>query len=259
MAGLTQNKMPDFAREMSRLQLEATANPDGVPDVARIRRLASDLSEAEMEWRQMLTRMSLVDDFQSREYLKMVVAWTKRQGESLESVGVMMRWQADMMLAFADGKPPLPPPPGVDLEKLARQQQQQQEDGQANSMMGQLAAAQSVDAPPFLDGGAFDSPVVCEEYERLCRDHAGLVRLGESYGTFDAVGNLAFLEQLKAVEDRWDVFYSRFALLGALNPEFEQQTDAFLRSMGMDAEQFREILHEAHGLMQAEAETERLA
>ena len=53
----------------------------------------------------------------------MTEAWTERQGESLETVGLMMRWQADCMRAFADGRPPLPPPPGVDLGKLMQQQQ----------------------------------------------------------------------------------------------------------------------------------------
>lgn len=176
MGDLTQTKMPQFAMEvkpeapappatflvsrplcvdaceqMSRLQLEMQADPNGTPDVGRIKRLAADLSEAENEWRGMLTRMSLVDDFQAREYYKMTAAWAERQGESLETIGNMMRWQADCMVAFADGRPPLPPPPGIDMEKLARQQMQAQSNG-PSSMMSQISAAQSVDAAPFTGG-----------------------------------------------------------------------------------------------------------
>lgn len=51
MSALTQVKMPKFATEMQRLQLEAAANPEGTPDVARIRRLATDLVEAEAQVR----------------------------------------------------------------------------------------------------------------------------------------------------------------------------------------------------------------
>merc|ERR1712224_526867 len=104
--------MPVFATEMARLQLEMQADPNGSPDVQRIRRLANDLIEADTEWQQMLTRMQLVDDFQAREYYKMTAAHLQRRGESFETVSLMMRWQADCMLAMADGRMPRPPPPG---------------------------------------------------------------------------------------------------------------------------------------------------
>lgn len=209
------------------------------------------------KWRQALLRMSLVDDFQAREYYKLTAAWAERQGESLEFIGLMMRWQAECMLAFADNRMPPNPPPGIDLAKLAAKQQQQQ----SPTVMGQvMASAQAVDSKPFTgDEAAFESTVVRDEYVQLCKDHGSTITLGERYGTFDAMGKLAFLDQLDAIEERWDVFYARFALLGALNPEFENQTSAFLNSMGMDAAQFREILGEAHALMRAEAEAERLA
>ena len=67
MSALTQVQMPKFATEMQRLQLEAAANPEGTPDVARIRRLATDLVEAETQVR----RQSDVDS-QSRADTKLV-------------------------------------------------------------------------------------------------------------------------------------------------------------------------------------------
>ena len=45
-----------------------------MPDPEKMRALASDLAAAEEEWRTMLTRMRLADDFQSREYLKLTEA-----------------------------------------------------------------------------------------------------------------------------------------------------------------------------------------
>ena len=73
----------------------------------------------------------------------------------------------------------------------------------------------------------------------------------------DPLGKLAFLDALEGIEQRWDVFYARFALMGALNPAFKEQVDGFLQSMGMDAPTFREMLREAHAMMRREAEAER--
>ena len=96
-----------------------------------------------------------------------------------------------------------------------------------------------------------------EEYQKLCRDHASIVKLGEGFGGFDPLGKLAYLDALEAVEERWDVFFSRFALMGALNQDFVDQTSVFLGSMGMSASDFREVLGEAHALMRKDAEVER--
>ncbi len=257
MDGLTNERMPKFATEMARLQLELASG--GQPDVERVRVVAGELHEAEGEWQTMLMRMRLADDFQSRETFKMTEAWAERRGENLEMIGVLMRWEADCMLAFASGQPPLPPPPGVDLSKLV-EHQAAQEAGGGGSVFGQMSAAQAVTSVPFTgDEPAFDSAVVREEYEALCRDHAKLIEFGQKYGTFDPLGKVAFIDAVEAVEARWDVFFSRFSLLGALNPTFKEQTDAFLGSMGMSNELFREALGEAHALMRADAEKERAA
>jgi len=44
--------------------------------------------------------------------------------------------------------------------------------------------------------------------------------------------------------------------MGALNKDFEEQTGAFLQSMGMDGIVWREVLDEAHAIMRKEAEEE---
>jgi len=72
-------------------------------------------------------------------------------------------------------------------------------------MMSQLTSAQAVTATPFSgEEAAFESEVVRAEYEKLCRDHAALIKMGESYGSYDPLGKLAFLDALEAVEERWD-------------------------------------------------------
>ena len=91
-----------------------------MPDVNKVLELADELIQAESEWQTMLTRMRLASDFQAREYFKLTSAWAEKRGSRPKNVGVMMKWQADNMKAFAMGMPPLAPPPGIDLEKLAK-------------------------------------------------------------------------------------------------------------------------------------------
>ena len=252
MTGLSTVDMPKFAAEMARLQL--TMQSGGEPDLARVRELADDLSRAEGEWKMCLTRMRLASDFQALEYFQMTQAYLERKGQTMDQMMLSMRWQADNMRAFASGMPPQPPPPGLNLEELMRSQQ---DAGQANPM-AQVAAAQSVDCTPFTGNeAAFQSEMVQEEYAKLCKDHASTIKLGESYGSFDPVGKLAFLDAIEAIEARWDVFFARFALLDALNPSFKEQVDAFLQTMGMDEDTFRQVLGEAHAIMRRDAERER--
>lgn len=258
MSKLTSDRMPRFAAEMGRLQLQMQTG--GQPDVNKVRELADELVEAEAEWQSMLVRMRLAEDFQSREYFKLTAAWAEKQGESLESVGLMMKWQAENMKAFAMGMPPFPPPPGVDLEKLAKQQEEQMRGGGGGpgSMTAQLNAASQVDAVPFTGREkAFESEVVKSEYESICRSHDSIIKMGEKFGTFDPLGKIAFLDALEAVEERWDVFFGRFALMGELNQEFVEQTTTFLEALGMSVEEYRTCLNEAHDLMRADAEAER--
>ena len=208
MGSLT-DKSTSFMADMARFQLEAQMGT--MPDPDRVRNVANGLSEAHSQWDTLMQRMRLSGDFQSMEYYKMTEAHLKTQGQSLEAIGMAMRWQVDTMRAFADGRPPPNPPVGLDLEAMAKQAQQ----GSGGGMASALGGAPAIDAPPFEQGGAaFDSPVVKEEYEKLCRDHAGLIRMGASYASFDPLGKLAFLDALEAVEARWDTFFARFALMG---------------------------------------------
>ena len=136
---------------------------------------------------------------------------------------------------------------------------QQPGGGGGGGMAAAMGGPPEIDTTPF-DGTeeAFQAPLVREEYEKLCRDHAALIEMGSSYGGYDALGKLAYLDALEAVEARWDIFFTRFSLVGALNKDFKRQSETFLSSMGLTPESFRELLASAHEIMREEAEAERL-
>jgi len=251
MNNFSSSKMPRLAVEMSRLKLEMSM--DGTPDPQKIATIADEIVEMQGEWQSILQRMRLADDFQTREYFMLTAVWMERRGQPIEMMGAMVRWQAENMKAFATGGTPVPPPPGIDIGKLAAQE----ESGQAN-MMSQIGRAQSVTAGPFESNGAgFESDIVKKEWVKLCSDHTSLIKMGESYGSFDPLGKLAFIDALEAVEERWDTFFARFSLMGALNQEYVEQTSSFLSGLGMTVTDFREVLKEAHGRMRKAAEVER--
>jgi len=246
MDSLSDFNMQDFATEFARIGLQLQTGEE--VDKAKVNKLADDLTKAEETWRIMLTRMRMSTDFQALEYFKLTEAWTKRQGQNLDAVGIMMRWQADNMRAFANGWPPQPPPPGVDLASMMNQQ------GKGTGL-NVMDAAVAITAQPFLEGtAAFESDVINEEWQTLAKDHADMIKLGEKYGDFDPEGKCIFIDKLEEIENRWDTFYSRFALLGALNPEFEKQTAAYFEVMGMSNAEFREVLAEAHTQMRRDAD-----
>jgi len=222
------------------------------PDPAYVASLADEMSQTEARWRAMLTRMRFATDFQSLEYFQVTNAWLSRQGQDRETVGLMLKWRADALRALSRGQPPPPPPPGLNLTKASAQSAPQKKIGQ------DLMARESINVGPFTgQEHVFDSEVVRSEYEQLVNDHEGIITLGEQFGTFDPVGKLAYLDALEAIEGRWDVFYSRFELLDAINPVFKQQTTALLESMGMSTEVFREVLEASHALIRKDAEAQR--
>lgn len=141
MASLS-SKAPSFMTELTRLQLEMQAGTEVDPD--RVRKVASEMQAAQSEWEQLLARMGMTDDFQAREYKKMTQAHLRKSGLSLESIGAMVRWQADCMLAYADKRPPPFPPAGVDLYQMAQQAQKS-----GSSPMMAMGAASAITSSPF--------------------------------------------------------------------------------------------------------------
>ena len=96
MGSLT-SKSQNFMAEMARLQLESQMGTE--PDPAKVEAVADDLAAALEEWELLMTRLRLSTDFQSREYFKLTEAHLAGQGQSLQAIGLAMRWQVDTMHA----------------------------------------------------------------------------------------------------------------------------------------------------------------
>jgi len=245
---------PEFAVEMERIQLDMQTG--NTPDPDRLRKAAKGIDEAVDEWEGVLTRLKLSNDFQTREYAKLNQAHLETYGMTTEGVASIMRWQSGCMRAMADNTPPPMPPPDLDLMKMI-EQSQNTEQKQPPSITS-MTSAEKITSNPFTgEEDVFDSPTVREEYERLCEDHAGLIEMGGSYANFDPAGKIAYLNEIEKIEDRWQVFFARFKLLGKLNKDFIRQCNDFLASMGMDEEQFQELLKKTHQIMREDAEKER--
>jgi len=267
---------PKFATDMARIQFEMQMGR--MPDPEQLKSVADSIDESVDDWENLVTRLRLSHDFQTREYAKLTQAHLQNHNETVEDIATMMRWQAGCMRAMANNTPPPMPPPSLDLAKLMEQQQQQQQqqkqqqqegDGNDDSSTEQqktkpppsisaMTAAEKITATPFTgDEPAFDSPTVKSEYEQLCKDHVSLIEFGNKYDSFDPVGKLYYLDEIEKIEERWDVFFARFKLMGALNAQYIEQCNAFLASMGMTETEYRQLLKQAHDLMRKEAEAQR--
>ena len=135
----------------------------------------------------------------------------------------------------------------------------QAQDGGAGAGAGMPSL--QMDGPgawPFLpDDPRLKSPVVAEELEKLVRDNKSLVKMGEQYRKFDRLGRLMYIDQIEAIEERWRLFIARFELMGALNPEFVEQQDAYLKGLQIGSvKDFEDLLSNARSIMRGDAERE---
>lgn len=231
-----------IAAEMARIQLSAQMGQ--TPDPRTFRSLADDLDETLSIWQRSMREMTATDDFQSREFAAVTDCHVARAGVSMRDLCAALAWQVGFLRAMADGETP-PAPPDVELGDL----------GDGGFDLARSISPPSVDAPPFLDDArAFASELVRAEYAALVQEHAALIAMGERFGTFDARGQLAFLDAIEAVEERWDVLFSRFALMQQINPRYVAQTDAYLAAMGLDGpDDMRALITLAHERMRARA------
>lgn len=254
MEHLKYTATPEIATEMARIQLDLQTG--NTPDPDRLRRVAKGIEEAVDEWESLLTRLNLSNDFQTREYAKLTQAHLATHNMDPEKVAKIMRWQTGCMNAMADNTPPPMPPSDLDLMQMMEASKSHEENPVPS--ITSMTAAEKITATPFNgEEEVFQSPTVKEEYEKLCRDHAGLVEMGASYANFDPSGKIAFLDEIEKVEERWQIFMARFKLLGQLNDDFVQQCNDFLASMNMTEEQYNELLKKTHDLMRQDAEKER--
>jgi hypothetical protein len=249
------SKAPEFATEMARLQLDMQIGK--MPDPRRLKTVANGIDTAVDDWENLLARLDLSNDFQTKEYYKLTQAHLAKHGQTSSEIATMMRWQSRCMLAMAENKPPPFPPAEVDVMKLMNDAKKSQESGKQPPSLNAMTAAEKITTTPFTgDEPAFQSDTVREEYEALCKDHSSLINFGGSYATFDRMGKLAFLDALEKIEERWDIFFARFSLLGQLNQVFVKQCNAFLEGMSLTEGDFRDLLKRTHQIMREDAERE---
>lgn len=255
MENLSARTGSDFATEMARVQLDMQMGQ--TPDPDRLRSVADGIDAAVEQWRGLITRLSVSPDFQTKEYAKLTQAQLATHGMTIAGIASMMTWQAECMRSMADNTPPPMPPTDVDLSKLV-EMSQGGNDNKPPPSITSMAAAEAITANPFTGKEeAFSEPTVKEEYEKLCRDHNSLIAFGSKYDTFDPLGKLRYLDEIEKIEERWNVFYARFKLMGVLNQDFVEQCNAFLAGMGLDEQGYQELLRKCHSMMRSDAEAER--
>jgi len=240
---------PNFATDMARVQsdMELGAEPDR--DV--LFRVADGIDQSVFQWETLLARLKLSGDFQTTEYTKFTEVHLARHGVTPTSIASMMRWQGGCMKALALNAPPPMPPSDLDLGKLMNSARDEKSTPSLHGMVN----AQKITCDPF-DQSVLKNEVIREDFEKLCRDHNELIESGAKYSEFDPREKLTFLDQIEMIEDRWDIFYTRFSLMGELNHLFIKQCNDFLNSMNLSEEEYRQLLKEAHGIMRKNAESE---
>jgi len=245
----------DLPTEMQRVGKEMQMGV--TPDPERLLRVADGMDQSVDMWQQLMTRLRISSDFQAREYAKLTQAHLASHGVSMESTASIMKWQSGCMRAMAKNLPPPMPPPDLDLNSMMMAQAGNEGQQKPPSITSMAAAKQILSQPFTGNEKAFESPMVTEEYEKLCQDHQAMIEFGAKYDSFDPLGKLRYLDEMDKIQERWDVFFARFSLMGELSQDYVEQCNAFLVSMNMDEEGYRTLLKECHELMRKDAEAER--
>jgi hypothetical protein len=92
-------------------QIQREMETGRMPNPEQLLSAASGLEEAVEDWEELMTRLRISPDFQTKEYAKLTQAHLEKYGQTIEGIGQMMRWQGGVMRAMAKNiPPPLPPP-----------------------------------------------------------------------------------------------------------------------------------------------------
>lgn len=243
----------DLHTLMNRLSVEVTSGASPSPDL--LKTIADRTQAAVRRYDMMNERLRSSSDFQVREFSKYISAFSGKYNLTADEIAGVMKWQAECMRAMADNLLPPAFPPNIEVVKVMERMEAVKFDnpfltkGMLNSVMNMITQG------PFVgDESAFESPLVKQELEELYRDHRNLIELGARYGSFDRLGKLAYIDEIEKVEERWDIFFARFSLMGALDKEFVRQCNVFLASMGLDETEYRTLLKKCHDMMREEAQ-----
>jgi Domain of unknown function (DUF1825) len=267
----------NIAAEFTRLRFELQYGL--LPDPSQLVYVANRVEEAVRSWERLHRSLDTSNDFQTREYAVLNQVHLEQhqgddEGTALDTMVSMMLWQADCLRAMAkqwttgNYQPAdLPrPPDNVDVSKMVHQLESSASGSATATSTSLLTSspacllvalaktAEHITVPPFTgDEAAFESPTVAKEYTMLCLDHMNLIELGGQYNEFHPSSKLSFLDRIESIGERWDIFFARFGLLGVLNPDYVQQCNAFLASLGLTETAYRQLLRQSHEKMRIEA------
>jgi Domain of unknown function (DUF1825) len=257
----------DFLIDLARVQLEMEAGLDVKPD--RVDALASQVDQALEQWELLYNRGHRSTDFQTREQAKFNQAQVKAYKTTTNAMLSFLKWQISGMQARVYNKPIPQLPPGMEMEQIVAMVQ----GGELDRMHAGAMAVATTGKGPVVTALPFDlsqfetsdeddptskSNPIRAEFTRLSKDHENLIEFGVSYGKFDALGKLRFLDEMADIHDRWNIFFTRIKLLGKINPEYVDQCQTVLSSMCLTEEDWLSVLELSHDLLRQEAEAERL-
>ncbi|KAA8493426.1 hypothetical protein FVE85_8871 [Porphyridium purpureum] len=199
------------------------------------------------------TRILLSGDFMLLQISAMQEALLQAEGISKPIADAWLAYKLECMSneAVSAGRAPPPPPPASlrpHIATLSRLEQQ--------SSMGFRLPQSQYTFTDFMRTAFQDvGGVGRAELEKLGDDTTALVKLGESYGTFDRAGKLAYIDQVEKMDERWFLLFKRYQLLNKLGPEYFEFTDQYLKDVQLKTPQeYHQLLARARNLMREAAE-----
>mmetsp|Transcript_14432 Transcript_14432/g.38631 ORF Transcript_14432/g.38631 Transcript_14432/m.38631 type:complete len:329 (-) Transcript_14432:92-1078(-) len=212
-------------------------------DMLKLAQLWEDAGAAA---RALRAKASFVGDFVSLQEFALQDAQARRLGSGITSVTIndAMDFQIQTLRCIATDT--IPPRPSDEVMKFFTLVQQK---GKVPSVF-QTSPPMSVISR--IVAGL--SGVALDEQKQLMREHEQLVSFGSSYGSFDRVGKLAFLDAMEGVEERWRLMLKRLELTGELSQLYADESRKIVNMLGLrDAADYRLLVREARDIMRADA------
>lgn len=213
--------------------------------------LCSSMKASSEYWISNQMRLRYADDFQALESFKITEVKLEPFGFSMDTLEALVKWTPEQVSCMLEGRPPTPPPAGLNMMKIQQASQ---------SLPTIMSLSDMKKFSSFVAEGseALQSELVQEELKTLTTEHQALISLGSNYRQFDPRGKEAYLDQIALVQERWKIFMTRFQLMGELNPDFLEESQRYLMQVGMTIEQFNSLIQDVHQRMREDAQKEAL-
>merc|ERR1719401_1900742 len=231
-------------------QLAALFNAGITPDAKRARQVGATIGEQGARLKSILDELESSTDFQAKETYHTLELTARRQRvPSFRTVEQLVNWQASGLVAFAEGRPLAPMPPGVDPEAIAKVAPGAAGAAPQDRVVTSLTLPRVLpfQAEDFDEAPGTGARLLKGDFERLCREHQQLIGLGEKYGSFDAKGKQVYLDQVARLAPRWETLVEDARREG-LTPSagFRRVSEEYLRRAGLTPAGFRDFITDVH-------------